>query len=215
MKFLVVDDSATSRRIVVAYLKGLGYTDSVEAVDGIDALEKLKTDNFDILITDWNMPRLNGVELAGIVSNEPNLRHIPIMLITTRGDKEDILKAVNLKISAYITKPFTQKAFDDKLAAIVGKIQEKTKKKETKKSITINHTIDKTNISEFDAINFSIVFKNNLKPDIVQLMTLNKNSSKKNDFVLITKHIFRKDKVEISTALYGDENILIDKFKID
>lgn len=215
MKFLVVDDSPTTRKIVITFLRALEYTKIVEACDGIDALDKLKAEHFDIIITDWNMPRLNGVELASILSHDDNFKHIPIMLITTRGEKEDVIKAFNFKISAYITKPFTATIFEEKLNIILNKLKKLHGTDEVINSISINQIIDTANLDDFASIKYTVGFKKGTIPQSSQLITLNKKSSKKQGFVLVTHHVFKEDKVDVKMALYDDDQNLIDSFNFN
>ena len=108
LKFLVVDDSVTMRRIVSNSLKNLGYENLVEAVDGKDALAKLAADDLiNFVITDWNMPVLSGLELTKAIRGDDKLNNVPILMVTTRGVKEDILEALQAKVNNYIVKPFT------------------------------------------------------------------------------------------------------------
>jgi len=120
LKFLVVDDSLTMRRIVVNSLKNLGYSEYVEAADGQEALSKLgadKTINF--VITDWNMPVMSGLELTKGIRNNPESANIPILMVTTRGVKEDIIEALQARVSNYIIKPFTPQVLKEKIEQIL------------------------------------------------------------------------------------------------
>ena len=107
IRFLVVDDSPTMRRIVINALKNIGYTDIVEAEDGKDALAKLYAERIDFIITDWNMPNMGGLELTKAVRSDPNFANIPILMVTTRAMKEDVLEALQARVNNYIVKPFT------------------------------------------------------------------------------------------------------------
>ena len=120
MKFLVVDDSPTMRRIVRNTLKGLGYEDVVEAEDGKDALAKLYAEPMDFIITDWNMPNMNGLEFVKAVKEDPNLGKLPILMVTTRGNKSDILEAMQAKVNSYVIKPFTPPVIKEKIDAILA-----------------------------------------------------------------------------------------------
>ncbi len=119
LKILVVDDSATMRRIVLNALKEGGYTDVIEASDGKDALEKLMTDKIDFIITDWNMPNMSGLEFTRAVRSETNIQNIPILMVTTRGVKQDIVEALQARVNNYIVKPFTPQLLKDKIEQIV------------------------------------------------------------------------------------------------
>lgn len=119
LKILVVDDSATMRRIVLNALREVGYTDVIEASDGKDALEKLMTDKIDFIITDWNMPNMSGLEFTRAVRSETDIQHIPILMVTTRGVKQDIVEALQARVNNYIVKPFTPQLLKDKIDQIV------------------------------------------------------------------------------------------------
>jgi len=120
MKFLVVDDSPTMRRIVKNTLKGLGYDEVVEAEDGKDALTKLYAEPVDFIITDWNMPNMNGLEFVKSVKEDDSLANLPILMITTRGNKADILEAMQAKVSSYVIKPFTPPVIKEKIDSILS-----------------------------------------------------------------------------------------------
>ena len=120
-KFLVVDDSVTMRRIVANSLKNLGYTELVEASDGKDALDKLAADdNINFVITDWNMPVLSGLELIRSIRSDDRLKDLPVLMVTTRGVKEDIMEALAAKVNNYIVKPFTPQILKEKIDAILS-----------------------------------------------------------------------------------------------
>jgi two-component system chemotaxis response regulator CheY len=119
MKFLVVDDSPTMRRIVINALHSFGYNDVVEASDGQDALAILYTEKIDFVITDWNMPNMNGLELTKAIRNDATFGNLPVLMVTTRGIKEDIVQALQAKVNNYIVKPFTPAVLKEKIQAIV------------------------------------------------------------------------------------------------
>lgn len=119
MKFLVVDDSPTMRRIVCNALEEIGYDDIVEAEDGEDALEQLNSHAIDFLITDWNMPNMDGLELAKAVRGDSDLSHLPILMVTTRGMKEDVVEAMQADVDNYIVKPFTPDVMEEKIESIL------------------------------------------------------------------------------------------------
>ncbi len=119
MRFLVVDDSPTMRRIVINALKTFGYTDVVEAEDGVQALEKLGTNEVDFVITDWNMPNMTGLELTRAIRSSDKLKHLPILMVTTRGLKQDIVEALKARVNNYIVKPFTPPILKEKLNAVL------------------------------------------------------------------------------------------------
>ncbi len=119
MKFLVVDDSLTMRRIVINALKTFGIDDIVEAEDGQDALSKLQTHKIDFVITDWNMPNMSGLDLTKTIRASDQWKNLPILMVTTRGLKEDIIQALQAKVNNYIVKPFTPQVLKEKIVAIL------------------------------------------------------------------------------------------------
>lgn len=119
VKFLVVDDSLTMRRIVINTLKTIGYGDVVEAGDGKDAMAKLLSEGADFLITDWNMPEMNGLELTKWVRGNAQFGAMPILMVTTRGNKEDVIEAMKVRVNNYIVKPFTAQGLKEKIDAIL------------------------------------------------------------------------------------------------
>lgn len=123
MIFLVVDDSPTMRRIVINALKTFGYNDVVEAGDGQEALDKLKETKVDFVITDWNMPNMSGLELTKAIRGDAAFAHLPILMVTTRGLKQDIIEALKAKVNNYVVKPFTPQVLKEKLDAVLRAIQ--------------------------------------------------------------------------------------------
>ncbi|MDP4114977.1 MAG: response regulator [Bacteroidota bacterium] len=123
LKFLVVDDSVTMRRIVINSLRNLGYAEFVEAQDGKDALEKLAADDsITFVITDWNMPIVSGLELIRAIKTDAKLCKLPVLMVTTRGIKEDIIEALNAKVNNYIVKPFTPHILKEKIDQILSNL---------------------------------------------------------------------------------------------
>ncbi len=121
LKFLVVDDSVTMRRIVLNSLKNLGYNDFVEANDGREAIEKLSGDSqINFIITDWNMPVVSGLDLVKAIRGSEKLSKLPILMVTTRGIKEDIIEALQAKVNNYIIKPFTPAVLKEKIEQILA-----------------------------------------------------------------------------------------------
>ena len=121
IKFLVVDDSVTMRRIVINSLKNLGYDNFVEAGDGKEALEKLSVDEaINFVITDWNMPTVSGLELVKSIRGDAKLSKLSILMVTTRGVKEDIIEALNARVNNYIVKPFTPQVLKEKIDQILN-----------------------------------------------------------------------------------------------
>ncbi|MFN3306241.1 MAG: response regulator [Candidatus Kapaibacteriota bacterium] len=119
MKFLVVDDSPTMRRIVINALKSFGIEDIVEAEDGQDALTKLQQHKIDFVITDWNMPNMSGLDLTKALRASEQWKNVPILMVTTRGMKEDILQALQARVNNYVVKPFTPQVLKEKILAIL------------------------------------------------------------------------------------------------
>ncbi|MCS3645376.1 response regulator [Salinibacter ruber] len=115
MKFLIVDDSPTMLRIIRNALQEIGYDDIVEAEDGEDALEKLEENAPEFVVTDWNMPNMNGVDLTSNIRNHPEYSDLPILMITTRGMKEDVKTAMKAEVNNYIVKPFEPEVLEEKV----------------------------------------------------------------------------------------------------
>ena len=122
MRFLVVDDFSTMRRIVRNLLKELGYTNVDEAEDGAIALQKLQGGGFEFVVTDWNMPNMDGLTLLQTIRATPNLKHLPVLMITAEAKKENIIMAAQAGASGYIVKPFTAATLGEKLAKIFEKL---------------------------------------------------------------------------------------------
>ena len=121
MKFLVVDDFSTMRRIVRGLLKEMGCNDVTEAEDGAAALQLLKVQRFDFVVSDINMPNMNGFELLKAIKAEETLRHLPVLMVTAEARKEDIVLAVQSGAAGYIVKPFTKATLEDKIVKIMQK----------------------------------------------------------------------------------------------
>ncbi|MFN3737485.1 chemotaxis response regulator CheY [Hydrogenophaga sp.] len=122
MKFLIVDDFSTMRRIVRNLLKEIGHTDADEAEDGAVALNKLKTGNFNFVVTDINMPNMNGFQLLSAIKADDTLKHLPVLMVTAEARKEDIVLAAQSGAAGYIVKPFTKATLEEKLANIFKKL---------------------------------------------------------------------------------------------
>ncbi len=118
MKFLVVDDFSTMRRIVRNLLKELGFSNVYEAEDGVDALRKLRADTFDFVVSDWNMPNMTGIELLIEIRKDEALKHLPVLMVTAEAKKENIIAAAQAGASGYVVKPFTSVTLDEKLKKI-------------------------------------------------------------------------------------------------
>ncbi len=117
-RFLVVDDFSTMRRIVRNLLKELGFTNVQEAEDGVEALNKLRADTFDFVVSDWNMPNMTGIELLRAIRADAALKHLPVLMVTAEAKKENIIEAAQAGASGYVVKPFTAATLDEKLKKI-------------------------------------------------------------------------------------------------
>ena len=118
MKCLVVDDSAITRRILVNSLRSIGFNEIVEAGDGKQALNLCDT-TVDVVLTDWNMPGMAGVELVRAIRANPEFNALPVLLITSRNGKEDVVEAANAGIDGYIVKPFTPEILKSKIEEVL------------------------------------------------------------------------------------------------
>jgi two-component system chemotaxis response regulator CheY len=122
VRFLIVDDFSTMRRIVRNLLKELGHGDADEDEDGSVALHKLRNGKFDMVITDINMPNMNGFELLTQIKSDDKLKHIPVLMVTAEARKEDIIAAAQGGAAGYIVKPFTKATLEEKLTNIFRKM---------------------------------------------------------------------------------------------
>ena len=122
MKILVVDDFSTMRRIVRNLLKELGFANVEEAEDGAVALQRLQEGGFDFVVTDWNMPNIDGLQLLQAIRSNPALSHLPVLMITAEAKKENIIAAAQAGASGYIVKPFTAATLAEKLQKIFDKM---------------------------------------------------------------------------------------------
>ncbi|MFY8162218.1 MAG: response regulator [Candidatus Kapaibacteriota bacterium] len=120
MKFLIVDDSPTMRRIVINALKTFAYNEFMEAADGKEALALLESNQFDFVITDWNMPNMTGLELTLAIRSNDSLKYLPILMVTTRGLKSDIIEALKARVNNYVVKPFTPQLLKEKIDAVLA-----------------------------------------------------------------------------------------------
>lgn len=119
LKFLIVDDSITIRRIIANALKTVGYTETVEAANGKEALKKLSETPIEFIITDWNMPEMNGLDFIKEVRGSQLWANLPILMITTRGTESDVIEALQAKVNSYIVKPFTPQELKEKIEGIL------------------------------------------------------------------------------------------------
>jgi two-component system chemotaxis response regulator CheY len=122
MKFLIVDDFSTMRRIVRGLLKEIGYNNAEEAEDGSVALNMLKNGKFDFVVSDINMPVMNGFELLSAVKADDALKHLPVLMVTAEARKEDIVRAAKDGAGGYIVKPFTKATLEEKVQKIMQKL---------------------------------------------------------------------------------------------
>ena len=124
MKILVVDDFSTMRRIIKNLLRDLGFNNTSEADDGLTALPMLKSGNYDLLVTDWNMPGMQGIDLLKAVRAESDekLKSIPVLMVTAEQKKEQIVEAAQAGVNGYIVKPFTALILKEKLEKIFARI---------------------------------------------------------------------------------------------
>jgi two-component system chemotaxis response regulator CheY len=120
MKVLVVDDFATMRRILRNILKQIGFKNIIEADDGKSALKELKKEKVDLIMCDWNMPEMSGIELLKNVKSDDELKDIPFVMVTAEAQKDNIVDAVKSGVSNYIVKPFTAETITEKLNKVFG-----------------------------------------------------------------------------------------------
>ncbi len=122
LRFLIVDDFSTMRRIIRGLLKEIGYTDADEAEDGVAALQKLRNGRFDFVVSDINMPNMNGFQLLAQIKQDDKLKHLPVLMVTAEARKEDIVAAAQGGAAGYIVKPFTKATLEDKVVHILTKL---------------------------------------------------------------------------------------------
>jgi two-component system chemotaxis response regulator CheY len=120
LRILVVDDFSTMRRIIKNLLRDLGYAQVVEADDGTAALPILKNGGIDLLITDWNMPGMPGLELLKQVRADPKLAKLPVLMLTAEAKREQIVEAAQAGVDGYVIKPFTAAILKEKIDKILG-----------------------------------------------------------------------------------------------
>lgn len=122
MKILVVDDFSTMRRIIKNLLKDLGFTNIQEADDGNTALPMLVQGDFDFVVTDWNMPGMQGIDLLRAIRADDNLKHLPVLMVTAEAKKEQIVAAAQAGVNGYVIKPFTAATLKEKLEKIFERL---------------------------------------------------------------------------------------------
>ncbi|GGK30731.1 response regulator [Aliivibrio fischeri] len=122
MKILIVDDFSTMRRIVKNLLRDLGFNNTQEADDGLTALPLLKKGGFDFVVTDWNMPGMQGIDLLKTIRVDDELKHLPVLMITAEAKREQIIEAAQAGVNGYIVKPFTAATLKEKLDKIFERL---------------------------------------------------------------------------------------------
>lgn len=122
MKILIVDDFSTMRRIIKNLLRDLGFQNTAEADDGTTALPILQSGNFDLLITDWNMPGMQGIDLLKHVRADQKLASLPVLMVTAEQKREQIVEAAQAGVNGYVVKPFTAQTLKEKLEKIFQRI---------------------------------------------------------------------------------------------
>jgi len=120
LKILIVDDFVTMRSIIKNLLKVAEFHDISEAENGLDALQLLQNENFDLVITDWNMPQMSGLELLQNIRANPNWQKLPVLMVTAEAKKEQIVTAMQAGVNGYVVKPFTAEVLRSKIELIVG-----------------------------------------------------------------------------------------------
>ena len=122
LKFLIVDDFSTMRRIVRGLLKEMGCHNAEEAEDGVAALQMLRNSKFDFVVSDINMPNMNGFDLLKAIKADPSLKHLPVLMVTAEARKEDIVQAAQAGAAGYIVKPFTKATLEEKVQKTLQKL---------------------------------------------------------------------------------------------
>lgn len=123
IKILVVDDFSTMRRIIKNLLRDLGFNNTSEADDGMTALPMLQSGNFDMVVTDWNMPGMPGIDLLRAIRADAKLSNIPVLMVTAEQKKENIVEAAQAGVNGYIVKPFTAATLKEKLDKIFERME--------------------------------------------------------------------------------------------
>jgi two-component system chemotaxis response regulator CheY len=121
MRFLVVDDSSAMRRILINTLTRLGHTDIVEAADGHEGIQKLSEGSIDLVVTDWIMPEMDGIQFVRAIRDADAIKHVPVLMVTTHATRDHILEAMTVGVNAYIVKPFTLETFQQKIDSMLPK----------------------------------------------------------------------------------------------
>ncbi len=123
MKILIVDDFSTMRRIIKNLLRDLGFNNTAEADDGITALPLLKAGEFGLLVTDWNMPGMQGIDLLKHVRADAKLASLPVLMVTAEQKRDQIVEAAQAGVNGYIVKPFTAQTLKEKLEKIFARVE--------------------------------------------------------------------------------------------
>ncbi|MGI2259471.1 chemotaxis response regulator CheY [Shewanella sp. GXUN23E] len=122
MKILIVDDFSTMRRIIKNLLRDLGFNNTQEADDGSTALPMLQKGDFDFVVTDWNMPGMQGIDLLKAIRADDNLKHLPVLMVTAEAKREQIIAAAQAGVNGYVVKPFTAATLKEKLDKIFERL---------------------------------------------------------------------------------------------
>jgi two-component system chemotaxis response regulator CheY len=210
LKILVVEDSPTARRLIRSSLISIGYEDIFEAEDGVVALKILKTKHIDIIITDWNMPNMNSLELASIIRNDDKLFDLPIIIATTNNEKDDIQKAIKSKINGYLVKPFNSVALSKALDPLAEIIIERERKK-TKNILKIEIIINGNLSLPIDEIQITKAFKSGNEP-VEMVSTQIEQPSK--DLIIENKIQILKNKIDFSAEFIDNENHIKEKLNM-
>lgn len=120
MRILVVDDFQTMRRIIINLLKQLGFSNTAEADDGTTGWDKVATEKFDLIISDWNMPKMTGIDFLKKVRATEQFKTIPFIMVTAEGKRENVIAAVQAGVSNYIVKPFNAATLKEKMVKVIG-----------------------------------------------------------------------------------------------
>ena len=123
MKILIVDDFSTMRRIIKNLLRDLGFTNTAEADDGTTALVELQKAKFDLVITDWNMPGMPGIDLLKAIRADASMASLPVLMVTAEAKREQIIEAAQAGVNGYVIKPFTAGTLSDKLNKIFERLE--------------------------------------------------------------------------------------------
>ena len=123
MKILIVDDFSTMRRIIKNLLRDLGFTNTSEADDGQTALPMLQSGKYDFLVTDWNMPGMQGIDLLKAVRSDPELASLPVLMVTAESKRDQIVEAAQAGVNGYVVKPFTAQTLKEKIDKIFERIE--------------------------------------------------------------------------------------------